>query len=110
MPEVLPAASSSVLAGDSPSKAESSDKGPVLKKVALVRKWLSKWPTIKSDLHSASENDLTAEAKAPVHGEWYEGAALDWARKKGKLSEANQMDALTASLHLLPGRIHRIEP
>ena len=98
------------LAGVGPAKVESPDKGPLLKKSALILKCLPKWPSVKSDLHGASENGLTAAAKAPAHGEWYEGAALDWARKKGKLSEANQMDALGASLHLLPGRIHRIEP
>ena len=109
MPELLPTASSSVLVGVSTSKVESPDKGPTLKKAALVRKCLPKWPTIRSDLHSASENGLSAAAKAPAHGEWFEGPALDWARKKGKLSENNQTAPVANSAFNISGQVHRIE-
>ena len=65
-------------------------QGWVMKKAALIKKHENKWKTIKGDFHSASENGLSKAAKSLGHGNWFEGAALDWARQQGKLKEEMQ--------------------
>jgi hypothetical protein len=78
-------------------------------KAALVKAHKHEWPTIESDLAHASENGLAA-AKAGTR-DWYEAAAMDWARAKGKLNDAAKpMDALTQATHnmaRLQARQHR---
>lgn len=59
-----------------------------MKKAALIAKHKSQWPTINRDFQDASENNLSRDAKAPGHGEWFEADALNWARQRGKYSEA----------------------
>lgn len=80
-------------------------------KAALVKAHKHEWPTIESDLAHASENKLDA-ARAGKR-DWYEAAALDWARAKGKLTgSTNAMDALTHATHSmvsLPTRQHKQE-
>lgn len=66
------------------------DMGWVMKKAALIAKHACQWNTITADFHSASENGLSKAAKAPRHGEWFEPAALNWARQRGKLTEATE--------------------
>ena len=86
------------------STSELTAKTPVqdqwiLKKVALIKKHLHRWPTINRDFQDASENGLSAAAKAPTHGDWFEAKALGWAEKKGKLlSNEQQGNALTGNL------------
>lgn len=81
------------------SRVGSSDQ---LKKTALVEKHRHHWPTIELDLRRGSENGLSAEASAGRHGWWNEGAALEWARQRGKLK------AIDATAALVSSRIHRI--
>ena len=78
----------------------------ICKKAALIKKNLYRWPTINRDFQDASENGLGAAAKAPMHGEWFESKALDWAKKKGKLSSSEQQsNALTGNFW--PSTVHR---
>lgn len=91
-----------------PAKAATVAKGWMMKKAALIAKHAHQWSTIKGDFHSASENGLSKAAKAPGHGEWFEAAALDWARQRGKLKEEQQQ--IPASLATVwTGEKHTIE-
>jgi len=78
-------------------------------KAALVKAHKHEWPTIEGDLAHASENGLAA-AKAGTR-DWYEAAAMDWARAKGKLTDtAKPKDALTQATHnmaSLQAHVHR---
>ena len=100
----------SAAADAEPTKLQSVDKDMLFKRAALVAKHETGWPTIRSDLHSASENGLSVAAKAPAHGEWFEGASLAWAKKKGKLKASNQQVASANSVFDLARQVHRIEP
>lgn len=55
------------------------------------------WPTIRDDLKNASSNGLEA-AKAGLRG-WYETRALEWARAKGKLNDADSPAGELAKAH-----------
>lgn len=67
------------------------DRGALIKREALVSKHERAWPTIDRDLKDASENGLSAAAKADAHGMWWESAALTWAKQKGKLRDSRQV-------------------
>ena len=76
--------------GVEPNKVGTRDKGWVMKKAALIKKHAYQWRTINRDFQDARENKLLSAAKASGHGAWFEAAALDWARQRGKLTEGNQ--------------------
>ena len=59
-------------------------EGYVLKKAALINKYSDEWRSIDADFNHASENGLSAAAKATGHGDWYESAVLEWADQRGK--------------------------
>jgi hypothetical protein len=95
------------------STSELTAKTPVqdqwiLKKATLLKKHLHRWPTINRDFQDASENGLSAAAKAPIFGEWFESKALGWAEKKGKLLSSEQQDNALAK-NFWPSTIHRIK-
>jgi hypothetical protein len=78
-----------------------------MKKSALIKKHAAKWGSIEGDLHSASENGLSNAAKAPGRGNWFEAAALNWARQRGKLTEDKQHGPATIST-VWTGKTHTI--
>jgi hypothetical protein len=79
----------------------------ILKKAALLKKHLHRWPTINRDFQDASENGLSVAAKAPTHGDWFESKALGWAEKKGKLLSSEQRgNPLTGNIW---GTVHKIK-
>jgi len=84
------------------------DRGWVMKKAALIEKLERQWSTINRDFQDASENGLSNAAKAPGHGNWFETDALNWARQRGKLSEATEQQAKTPAT-LFGGLTHRIK-
>lgn len=109
-PVVTAGASDGVeLASDGPAKTATVDRGWVMKKAALIGKHANQWPTINRDFQDASENGLSKAAKAPGHGGWFEADALNWARQRGKLTEATEQ---TTGSHATPftGLTHRIKP
>lgn len=65
------------------------DRGPLLKREALVAKHERAWPTIDRDLKDASQNGLSGAAKSDEHGMWWESQALAWATKKGKMRDSS---------------------
>ena len=71
-------------------KAGPVEKEWVMKKAALIAKHAGQWPSIERDFQDATDNKLKSAANAPGHGEWFEAAALDWARQRGKLREGKQ--------------------
>jgi len=92
-----------------PSAPISNQDQWILKKAALIKKYLHQWPTINRDLQDASENGLSAAAKAPTHGDWFEFKALGWAEKKGKLLSSEQRNnpltgnIWTSTIHKIKG-------
>ena len=84
------------------------NRGWVLKKAALIKKYTNQWPKITGDFHSASENGLSKAAKAPGKGDWFESDALDWARQRGKLIEEKQQ-VPSNSIFNLAGKKHMID-
>jgi hypothetical protein len=87
-------------------REETANPDALLKKAALVKKYSRVWTTVESDLAHGSENGLVQAAKAPAHGMWREQAALDWARRNGKLAEAQVGPATLMSG--LSGKVHRL--
>lgn len=83
------------------------DRGTVLKKSALIKKYCKRWSTIERDFQDASDNGLTKSAKAPEHGNWFEGDALAWAREKGKLTESTEQPPTPATW--VSGLTHKIQ-
>jgi len=61
-----------------------------LKKIALVSKHESHWPTIDDDLRHYDENGLRECAKLQEHGYWDETAALKWAEEHGRLTDVSE--------------------
>lgn len=74
-----------------------------LKLAELTRRHLSLWPTIQSDIKSASSNGLDF-AKAGARG-WNEDMAVAWAKAQGKYKDETKphLETVWAS------RIHRLE-
>lgn len=58
---------------------------PITRK-ALITQNEKRWPTIENDLNQASQNNLSAHAKAGSR-KWNKVKALEWARSNGKLLE-----------------------
>lgn len=83
-------------------------EGYVLKKAALIKKYSGEWPSIDADFNHASENGLTAAAKATGHGDWYESAVLAWADQRGKRT-ATAAKTAPNSVFNLPGRRHTLD-
>ena len=80
-------------------------KGSIYKKSVLIKRLISQWSSIENDFQHADTNGLRKAAKATNHGEYFEDAALDWARKKGKLKEDLKEQAGVAnSIFNLPSR------
>lgn len=101
-----------VVAVSASGAVESDKAGPVvrgwvMKKNALIAKHTHQWETIKRDFQDASENGLSDAAKAPEHGNWFESAALNWARQRGKLTEDTQQGPATLST-VWTGKTHTI--
>lgn len=59
-----------------------------VKKAELIRRHERDWPSIESDLQHAKENKLADAAKGRRHGMWHETAALEWARRNGKIKSS----------------------
>jgi hypothetical protein len=73
-----------------PPAQPEANRGALIKREALVSKYERAWQSIERDLKDASANGLSTAAKADAHGMWWESAALDWAKQKGKLHESRQ--------------------
>jgi len=70
----------------------------VMKKAALIAKHRNQWQSIDRDFQDASENGLSKIAKAPGHGNWFEGKALEWAEQRGKRTKVgDQITPLPAT-------------
>ena len=83
--------------------AEQVDSGSeVLKRAALIEKYLNSWPKIESDLRHSNENGLSTAAKAPTRGDWFENKAVKWAEQRGKLTSQDKA-AGQHLMRLLPG-------
>ena len=63
----------------------------VVKRAALIAKYLPTWGTIKRDLMDGHNNGLSKAARSKRHGMWFEGKAIQWAQERGKV---HQVDAL----------------
>ena len=94
---LAPVVAVSASGGVESDKAGPVDRGWVMKKIALIAKHTHQWKTINRDFQDASENGLSDAAKAPEHGNWFEAAALNWARQRGKLTEDTQQGPVTLS-------------
>lgn len=90
------------------SQALSRNRGFVMKKKALIKKHEGDWPTINRDFQDASTNGLSTVAKATKYGDWFVEDALNWARQRGKLSEAIEQPT-TIKGTLFPTSAHRIK-
>lgn len=71
----------------------------MLKRKALIDKYVSSWPNISQDLDDASSNGLGIAAKGPKFGYWYERRALEWARERGKIGSAPKQVELLKVIH-----------
>lgn len=116
LPNAVPASSAGT-AGASPASPppstapsnSSPNRGPVLKRSAMVKKLDTVWQGISSDLQHSDKNGLATAAKAPGHGNWYEDDALTWARQRGKVGVPPATKNAANSMFDLPGERHLIE-
>jgi hypothetical protein len=90
----------------SPAPPDISSQPKILKRAALLKKYLSAWDTLESDLSHGNENGLSKTAKAPGHGMWFEEPALEWARQNGKLVES--LSVQSPFMHGTLGQLHRM--
>lgn len=81
-------------------------EGWICKKAALIKANATTWPTIEADFNHASENGLSSAAKAPGHGNWFETAALAWAKQRGKITEPNGATPIVNSVFAMAGTVH----
>ena len=81
-------------------------EGWICKKAALVKANATTWPTIEADFNHASENGLSSAAKAPGHGNWFETAALAWAKQRWKITEPNGAAPIVNSVFAMAGTVH----
>jgi hypothetical protein len=88
---VTPASAPSISRPDVSSTRVPPDRE--LKKVALVQLHAHSWRSINGDFGDAVKNGLRAAAGGTQRGWWWECAALEWARARGKLIEATQVPA-----------------
>jgi hypothetical protein len=84
-------------ASGAPAEHKWVKRGSIYKKNVLIKRLVSQWPSIENDFQHADTNGLRLAAKATKHGEYFEDAALDWARKKGKLKESVEEQAIPAN-------------
>lgn len=86
-------------------EGQSTTPPPVdLRKTKVKRSVLlamsDRWETVASDFQHAKENGLDEAAKAPEHGMWFLEAALDWAKRHGKLrSEPSSASSKSSVFH-----------
>lgn len=90
------------------SDADEKSVENILKREALVAAHQKEWPSVDRDLKDAGENGLSAAAKHPKHGMWFEERALTWAKQQGKLKAGSSSVASSNSVFSLAGRKHRI--
>jgi hypothetical protein len=88
-----------------PQPASAFDEESVEVTGAALRARYHLWPSVDSDLRRADRNGLAAAAKGSSRGMWREKNALEWARRKGKLKEAQPHSGLAD----FPRRIVRFE-
>ena len=90
--------------------AKAAPTGPRLQvnKAALIAQHKHEWPTIEGDIRGASENGLSKAAKAGAR-DWYEDAAIQWARSKNKLIQPTSAATLNSAMSNFPSRKHRLE-
>jgi hypothetical protein len=90
--------------------AKATPTGPRLQvnKAALIAQHKHEWPTIEGDIRGASENGLSKVAKAGAR-DWYEDAAIQWARSKNKLIQPTSAATLNSAMSNLPSRKHRLK-
>lgn len=84
--------------------------GPKLSmtKAALIAQHKHEWPTIEGDIRGASENGLSKAAKAGAR-DWYEDAAMQWARSRNRLTVSTPAATLNNVMSKLPSRKHHLE-
>lgn len=82
-------------------KRHTRDRGPMVKRGALIDRYRVRWPTIERDLRDAASNGLSGEARADKVGYWYEEDAKAWAERKGKLRPQTTLP--TSTLHRMKG-------
>lgn len=73
-----------------------------LKRGKLIRLYRGVWETIERDFRDSPTNGLAAAAKAARHGMWRVGAALEWARERGRLGRDPAAE-LQSALRSPPG-------
>lgn len=73
------------------SESEQDMGSTALKKSALISMHRHEWPTIEADLREASRNGLGAARVK--HGFWDESAALNWAKRNGKIRQGSPMNS-----------------
>ena len=73
------------------SETEQDMDSAGLKKSALISMHRHEWPTIEADLREASRNGLGAARVK--HGFWDESAALNWAKRNGKIRQGSPMNS-----------------
>lgn len=93
---------------ENPEQPAIKKEGFVLKKAALIKKYVDEWPTIDADFNHASENGLASAAKATGHGDWYESAVLAWADQRGKRTK-QEAKKVKNSVFNLPGTKHTLK-
>ncbi len=90
------------------SDADEKPVENILKRAALVAAHQQEWQSVDRDLKDAGENGLSAAAKHPKHGMWFEERALTWAKQQGKLKPSSSSVASSNSVFSLAGKKHRI--
>ena len=86
-----------------PAEDPKNDRGARVKRKALIERNRHRWPSIEGDLHDASDNGLSAAAKADKHGFWWEGDALKWAEARDKLQAQTAAVTLASVVHQMVG-------
>jgi hypothetical protein len=82
-------------------KAQARDRGPKVKRNALIDQNRPQWPSVERDLRDGSSNGLSDDARADEWGWWYEGDAKAWAEKRGKIKA--QATIATSPFHRMKG-------
>jgi hypothetical protein len=85
--------------------AATQDEPVLVKRKALTNR-ADLWPTVESDLRNSATNGLGEAAKADEYGMWKESEALEWARRRGKLTKEGrplEADSFKRMVHKLSG-------
>lgn len=92
------------------SKAR-TEPGAIMSRTGLIAAHKHHWTNIDADLKGASTNGLAIAAKAGKRN-WFENAALAWARSKGRLTDDDKpvarIDAAMHAMSHLPSRKHHL--